>query len=190
MGADNADQRLTPLGIQYGLVTPSHQQQFEKKKVAIDQALDQLRGLSISPTRLSQILPDVPFRQDGVPRTPADLLRSKGMNMKVLAQVWPELAWIQDEWALCETVEAESFYAKHLAKQERDIAAYKKDLAMKLPDDFPYHELPSLSQEEREKLSKARPSSLAAASRISGITPASLMALHKYLSSSTVRACE
>ena len=103
------------------------------------------------------------------------------MSLQKLSGIWPELNAFTSDWSVVETVEAECFYSLHLEKQERDVKAYQRDLQIPLPVDLAYHSLPSLSSEEREKLIKARPATLAAASRISGITPTSLIALHKHV---------
>jgi tRNA uridine 5-carboxymethylaminomethyl modification enzyme len=116
---------------------------------------------------------------DGVPRSAAELLAYPGIDMPRLAAVWPELAGLAPE--IAEQVEIDARYAGYLERQQRDIAAYRRDEALLLPADLDYAAVGSLSAEIREKLGSARPPSLGAAARISGVTPAALVALLQYV---------
>jgi tRNA uridine 5-carboxymethylaminomethyl modification enzyme len=99
--------------------------------------------------------------------------------MARLQAVWPELAAIPP--AIAEQLEIDARYAGYLERQEADIRAFRKDEALALPADLDYDAIGSLSTEIRSKLGAARPATLGAAGRISGVTPAALVALLKYV---------
>jgi tRNA uridine 5-carboxymethylaminomethyl modification enzyme len=82
---------------------------------------------------------------------------------------------------VAEQLEIEGRYAGYLERQDADIRAFRKDELLALPENLDYAAVGSLSTEIREKLSKARPETLGAASRIPGITPAALTALLRYV---------
>ncbi len=115
------------------------------------------------------------INQDGIRRTAGDLLSYPGIDIARLASVWPVLADLRPE--VVEQLEADSRYAGYLDRQESDIAAFRRDEALRLPADLDYASIGSLSTEIRAKLDAARPPTLGAAGRISGVTPAALTAL-------------
>ncbi|MGH7054962.1 MAG: tRNA uridine-5-carboxymethylaminomethyl(34) synthesis enzyme MnmG, partial [Stellaceae bacterium] len=95
------------------------------------------------------------------------------------ARIWPELAAVPPE--IAEQLEIDARYAGYLERQERDIAAYRRDEALLLPAELDYAAIGGLSHEVRDKLAEARPATLGAAARISGVTPAALVALLKHV---------
>jgi tRNA uridine 5-carboxymethylaminomethyl modification enzyme len=101
------------------------------------------------------------------------------MLVSRLAAVWPQLADLRED--VLEQIQIEGAYAGYLARQEEDIAAFRKDEELHLPDDLDYGHIGSLSAEVREKLAHARPATLGQAARISGLTPAALIALMRYV---------
>ena len=109
----------------------------------------------------------------------AELLAHPGIDMARLAAIWPELGEIPAD--IAEQLEIDARYAGYLERQARDIAAFRRDEALLLPDDLDYATVGSLSAEIRGKLAAARPATLGAASRISGVTPAALVALLQYV---------
>ena len=123
---------------------------------------------------------------DGIARNAAELLAYPGVDLKRLASIWPELAAIRPE--IAEQAEIDALYAGYLERQERDIAAYRRDEALLLPADLDYRTVGSLSAELREKLDRARPATLGAAARISGVTPAALTALLRHVKRRPQRA--
>jgi len=116
---------------------------------------------------------------DGVPRSAIELLAHPNIDVARLAAIWPELGAMSP--AIAEQLEIDARYAGYLDRQARDIAAFRRDEALALPDGLDYAAVGSLSAEIRGKLAAARPATLGAAARISGVTPAALAALLQYV---------
>jgi tRNA uridine 5-carboxymethylaminomethyl modification enzyme len=116
---------------------------------------------------------------DGVARSAAELLAHPDIDLGRLAAIWPQLGGIAP--AIAEQLEIDARYAGYLDRQARDIAAYRRDEALTLPGTLDYAGVGGLSAEIRGKLSAARPATLGAAARISGVTPAALVALLQYV---------
>jgi len=171
--ADNADQRLTPKGIAAGCVGSIRAEAFAARFAALEQGRALLKGLSASPTLLARA--GLEINQDGVIRSAWDLLAYPTLDLARLTGVWPQLADLDP--ALAEVLESEGTYAGYVERQDSDIRAYRREEAMELPADLDYDAIGSLSTEVRTKLKAARPASLAAAARISGVTPAAVTAL-------------
>ena len=150
---------------------------FESKFTALDAALERARSLTLTPAALARH--GIAVAKNGTPRTALDLLRLDGVDMSRLAQIWPELRGLPG--AIAEQVEIEARYSGYLRRQEADIVAYRKDEGLTLPDDLNFSAIGGLSRELREKLAAARPATLGAASRISGMTPAALVALLRFV---------
>jgi tRNA uridine 5-carboxymethylaminomethyl modification enzyme len=175
--ADNADQRLTPLGIGLGCVGSERAQAYDAKRIALDSARALTEGLALSPPALADR--NLPVNQDGRLRTAADLLAYPDVDVARLAQIWPELAGIRPDVA--EQLEIDAVYRGYLDRQAADIAAYRRDEALTLPEDLDYRAIGGLSAEARQKLDVARPATLGAAGRIPGVTPAALTALLRHV---------
>jgi len=175
--ADNADQRLTPLGARLGCVGPERARAFELKRAALEEGREKLRNLSMTPSALRAR--GVTVNADGVRRSAAELLGYPGMDMTALARLWPELAAIPAD--IAEQLEIDARYAGYIERQEADIRAFRRDEALRLPRDLNYDAIGSLSTEIRVKLRAAQPETLGAASRVSGVTPAALVALLRYV---------
>ena len=175
--ADNADQRLTPRGIAIGCVGAERARVFHVKQQALDKARDLAIGLKASPSALAKR--GIVINQDGVPRSALDLLAYPEIVWTRLAELWPELAPTAADIAEQLTIDAR--YAGYLGRQREDISAYRRDEALGLPDDLDYGAIGSLSNEVRQKLQAHRPATLGQAARISGVTPAALVALLKFV---------
>jgi tRNA uridine 5-carboxymethylaminomethyl modification enzyme len=175
--ADNADQRLTPIGLRLGCVSWEREQRFTAKVAALTKARRRLTELRMTPPALHRH--GIAVNEDGIPRSAAELLARPGIDMARLAQVWPELGGVPP--AIAEQLEIDARYAGYLERQERDIAAFRRDEALLLPQDLDYASVGSLSREISDKLAAARPATLGAAARISGVTPAALVALLKHV---------
>jgi tRNA uridine 5-carboxymethylaminomethyl modification enzyme len=175
--ADNADQRLTARGLAIGAVGSERARAFTAKMAALDRARRVASGLTMTPSALRHH--NITVNADGVPRTAAELLAYPDIDVVRLAAVWPELGVITP--AIAEQLEIDARYAGYLERQARDIAAFRRDEALLLPDDLDYGAVGSLSAEIRGKLGAARPATLGAAARISGVTPAALVALLQYV---------
>jgi tRNA uridine 5-carboxymethylaminomethyl modification enzyme len=175
--ADNADQRLTGIGFALGVVGGERARIFGAKMAALDQARRLLASLRMTPPALQRH--GIVVNSDGVPRNAAELLAYPGIDIARLAAVWPQLGGLAPE--IAEQVEIDARYAGYLERQAKDIAAFRRDEALLLPADLDYGAVGSLSREIRDKLGAARPATLGAAARISGVTPAALVALLQHV---------
>jgi len=175
--ADNADQRLTPRGIEIGCISGERTRVFHVKQRALAEARDHASRLSASPSVLAK--QGILINQDGVVRSALDLLAYPDIDWTRLVTLWPSLAAIPSSVAEQLTVDAR--YEGYLGRQRQDIAAYRRDEALELPTNLDYGAIGSLSTEIRQKLTAHRPATLGQASRISGVTPAALVALLKYV---------
>jgi tRNA uridine 5-carboxymethylaminomethyl modification enzyme len=175
--ADNADQRLTPKGIEIGCVGPGRARAFAAKQALLEAARRMLHELALSPPELARR--GVAVNQDGVARSAFELLGRPGMNVARLAVLWPVLNQVSRE--IAEQLEIEARYRGYLDRQEADIRAFRRDETLALPASLDYDTVGSLSTEVRQKLKAARPATLGAAGRISGVTPAALAALLRHV---------
>jgi tRNA uridine 5-carboxymethylaminomethyl modification enzyme len=175
--ADNADRRLTDRGLDIGCVGSTRAAHWRAKRAALEAASERVRSLAMTPPALKRH--GVSVNEDGQLRTAASLLGHPGIDLARLADIWPELAEIRADVA--EQIEIDCRYAGYLDRQEADIRAFRRDEALALPADLDYAQVGSLSNEIRAKLGAARPTTLGAAGRIAGVTPAALVALLKYV---------
>jgi tRNA uridine 5-carboxymethylaminomethyl modification enzyme len=175
--ADNADQRLTGIGLRLGCVGAARGRRFAAKMAALAEARQCLAELRMTPPALKRY--GIGVNEDGIIRSAAELLAYPGIDLARLARVWPELAGLPPE--IAEQLEIDARYAGYLERQERDIASFRRDESLLLPPDLDYGVVGSLSREIREKLALARPSTLGAAARISGVTPSALVVLLKHV---------
>lgn len=181
--SDNADIRLTDLGAEIGVVKSERIAFFDAKKVKISEATKFLESLVISPTKLAQF--NVTIKQDGVIRNALQLLALSKIDFEMMHKIWPENSDVfsQIESGIKKQIITNSLYSSYLKRQERDLDIFRKDTNMKIPLDIDYNNIQSLSLEVREKLNKFRPATVAAAFKIQGITPASVMAVMVYVKS-------
>ena len=174
---DNADQRLTPKGIAIGSVSSARARAFASKSSALQAAQATVRGLSMSPSELAKR--GIAINLDGVARAAFDLLGRPGMTLVRLSEIWPELRSFRPDVA--EQLEIEARYRGYLDRQEADIRSFRRDESLALPASLDYDNVGSLSNEVRQKLKAVRPATIGAAGRISGVTPAALVALLRYV---------
>jgi tRNA uridine 5-carboxymethylaminomethyl modification enzyme len=170
--------------VRHGCVARERAERFAVKMERLSVARDLLRTLRLTPPALRQR--GLTVNEDGVPRSAGELLRQPEIGLARLAEIWPELAGIPGE--IAEQLEIDGRYAGYLARQEADIRAFRRDEGLHLPDDLDYDSIGSLSNEIRGKLRDGRPATLGAAARISGVTPAALVALLKHVRRGEVRA--
>ena len=175
--SDNADDRLTELGIKFGIVGQKRAEIFTQKKSKILQAKEILESLKISPNKLVEF--GVAVKRDGIVRNAFQLLTFPNIDFALIEKIWPQLAQIEE--AIKKQIEINATYASYIKRQEQDIEIFRQDQNMKIPLDIDYSSIQSLSNEVREKLSKLRPPTIAAAFKIQGITPASIMAVMVYI---------
>jgi tRNA uridine 5-carboxymethylaminomethyl modification enzyme len=171
--ADNADQRLTPLGIAIGCVGEARRAAFATKGRKLEQGAALLRSLTLTPDEAARA--GLSINRDGRKRSAFELLSYPEIDIERLARIWPEIANLDQSIAGQLAVDAR--YAVYVARQEVDIAAFRKDENIAIPDGFAYAALPGLSSEIRQKLERHRPASLGQAARLDGMTPAALMLL-------------
>jgi len=171
--ADNADQRLTPLAINLGLVGPSRRQAFESKSELLAQARQLMTETQLTPNEANRLGLNV--NQDGQRRSLSQLLAYPGASLGVFAAAWPQIGdWPED---VAEQVEIDAAYAGYLGRQAADAEALRRDEALVIPADLDFSTVGGLSHEVREKLTAVRPRTLGQAGRIEGVTPGALTAL-------------
>jgi tRNA uridine 5-carboxymethylaminomethyl modification enzyme len=175
--ADNADQRLTGLGVQLGVVGSARADSFGVKMTELKAARAMVADLNATPPELGR--KGIHVNADGVRRSVADLLRLPEIDLPRLAAIWPDLAGFSP--VVAEQIEIDARYAGYLDRQEADIRALRRDDALMLPADLDYASVGSLSTEIRLTLTKSRPATLGAAARIPGVTPAALAALLRHV---------
>ena len=171
--ADNADQRLTPKGLTIGCVTLERESAFNKKMTELNRAVDLAQSLNKTPNELASL--GLKINQDGVRRNVFDILRYQEMNMARVAEIWPELAGLSPD--IAEQIEIIGLYSGYMDRQETDIRAFRADESLIIPEDIDFHSIGGLSNEICAKLEEVRPTTLGAAARIPGVTPAALTAL-------------
>ena len=125
--ADNADQRLTPMGERYGLISSTRRMGFRTKQRALDAAVALATSLSATPAALAR--GGFRITQDGVRRSVLDLLAYPDVTLARLAGVWPELKALEDDVA--EQLEIKGLYAGYMKRQEVDMRSFRKDEALK-----------------------------------------------------------
>lgn len=175
--ADNADQRLTPLGIAAGCVSGERDGRFAEKIAAIREGRRRLDAIRVTPNEAARR--GFRINQDGVTRSAFDLLSYADIDFRRLVQEWPELGGFAPD--VVEQLEIDAHYRGYLERQEADILAFRKEEEVRLPGALDYAAVPGLSREIQEKLETARPATLGAAARLPGVTPAALTAILVHL---------
>lgn len=176
--SDNADMRLTPLGIEIGCVGDKRSLDFVNKKSSLEKDVKLLEELFISPKKIADF--DVNIKQDGVKRSALEVLALPDFNFEKLAAIWPdEIKMIDQE--NYEQIMIVAKYNPYLLRQEKDIEIFKKEENLKIPDQIDYSQIKSLSREVKEKLISAKPKTIGMARRIPGMTPSALMAIMIYV---------
>ena len=175
--SDNADQRITPLGIDIGCVSSFRQNEFDKKMKRVKSGFGLIKGLLVTPSQLKK--KNINVKLDGKKRSVIDLLAYKNINFTKLENIWPKLKNIDVD--VKEQIEIESVYSSYLKRQRADIEDFKKEEGLVIPKSINFKDVGSLSNEIVEKLSLTKPPTLGAASRISGVTPAAIIAIMRFL---------
>jgi tRNA uridine 5-carboxymethylaminomethyl modification enzyme len=168
--ADNADRRLTAIGIAGGIVGDVRAERFRQKCDRLASAERALGRRSTTPGAARAAGLDV--SADGRRRTGIELLGLPGVNLAQLERLWPELGGIAPD--IVEQLENDAQYSVYLGRQEADVEAFRRDEQLQLPDDIDYRAVSGISTEAAQKLAAIRPATLGQASRIDGVTPASL----------------
>jgi tRNA uridine 5-carboxymethylaminomethyl modification enzyme len=168
--ADNADERLTGRGVALGCIGSERARLHRETQEQLDAARALMKSATASPATLESC--GIAVNQDGARRSAFELASQPQFPLSTLARVWPALSEIPN--ALAARLEADAKYAVYVERQAEDIARYRRDDSLLLPEDLDYAELPGLSRELRQKFSMTRPRSLGQAGRIEGVTPAAL----------------
>jgi tRNA uridine 5-carboxymethylaminomethyl modification enzyme len=174
--ADNADLRLTGRGVAIGCVGSERARAFQVKCFALDAARRQLGELTLTPSAAASL--GLRVNQDGVRRSGLELLALPGVSVAELAAVWPQLGAIRPDVA--EQLEIEARYRGYLCRQSEDIAAFRAEESLGLPADLDFGRLSGLTNELRQALTRVQPTTLGAAARIPGMTPAALTLLYRH----------
>jgi tRNA uridine 5-carboxymethylaminomethyl modification enzyme len=174
---DNADQRLTPLGLRSQVIGHRRAEVFANKMAEFAAAKAAMAALTATPNKLEGM--GVSINKDGVIRSALDLAGHQAVGMEKVLGLWPELAGFSKD--VLDQIKIETLYSGYLFKQEAEIKEFRTEEEIKIPDNIDYALVASLSNEVREKLKRQRPASIGAASRIPGVTPASISALMMHL---------
>ncbi|MFR0844629.1 MAG: tRNA uridine-5-carboxymethylaminomethyl(34) synthesis enzyme MnmG [Oscillospiraceae bacterium] len=177
---DNADQRLTRIGGEIGLIPPERVQAVEEKYAQVRREVQRLEGSGIP---ASEELNAMLERKGTAPVANsarlADLLRRPQVSYADIAPFDPERPELS--LAVTDEVEIQIKYAGYLTRQEKQVEEFRKEEARLLPENLDYAAIPGLRLEAREKLAAIRPVSIGQAGRISGVSPADIAVLLIYL---------
>jgi len=171
--ADNADERLTPMAIQFGFCGEKRERIFTKLKHELDKARSWAQSVSLSPNEAAAY--GIKINRDGVRRSAYDLLSYPDVSLPMLAKIWPQIAHIPAK--IGEALEIEAQYAVYMDRQMQDKAQLERDENLLIPETLDYSSLSGLSGELRAKLSARRPYNIAEAQKIEGMTPAAILLL-------------
>ncbi|MBO5317339.1 MAG: tRNA uridine-5-carboxymethylaminomethyl(34) synthesis enzyme MnmG [Oscillospiraceae bacterium] len=173
---DNADQRLTAIGAQVGLVSPERLRQVQEKYAAVEKEMQRLEGKGVPASHaLNRMLAAYDSTPVSNSARLADLLRRPQVTYEDLAPFDPERPTLP--LAVTQEVEIQIKYAGYLARQEKQVEVFRREEARQLPPDTDYHAIAGLRVEAREKLDAIRPLSIGQASRISGVSPVDIAVL-------------
>ena len=175
--ADNADQRLTPLGLALGCIGEPRRAAFEHKAVDLSRAMQALNSVMLTPHQIEAV--GIKISQDGVRRTAFQLLAFSDVNRDVIDALCPAFAGLPD--AIKDQSAKDALYAQYLVRQSDDIAALQREESHKIPVNFDYDAVVGLSNELKQKLNRVQPATLAQAGRIEGMTPAGLTLVLAFL---------
>jgi tRNA uridine 5-carboxymethylaminomethyl modification enzyme len=167
---DNADLRLTPLGLKTGIVGSERGKKFAEYVDALDQGRLLLKDLAITPTQAAK--QGLKLNQDGQRRSAYELLAYPDMSLEALKPIWPVLGELAARVA--DVLEIEASYAVYMQRQSADIIDIKRDEDRQIPEDFDFGSLSGLSNELKQKLLAAKPINIAQAGRVDGMTPAAI----------------
>ncbi len=181
--ADNADTRLTQLGINIGLVQSQRAEIFTKKVNKINELSNTLKSIKISPNEAEKF--NIKIAKDGVKRSAFEILSRDGVTFKKLRSIWNKIPKASKNEE--EQIEISAHYSGYLEKQEADILAFRKDENLVIPKDIDYSKLSGLSNEVKSKFKLVRPKTLGQALRIDGVTPAAAYILLSHVKKGSKR---
>jgi len=170
--SDNADLRLTPIAKELGLSSSLRLEKFEEKTTLLLNAKNTLKNIEFTPNFIEKF--DIKINKDGKKRTALDLLSYPEVNFSKIIPIWNEIKNLELSKDIIEQIEIEAHYKGYLKKQDSDIISLKRDENVKIPVNFDFNQLSSLSNELKEKLIIAKPQNISQASRIEGMSPAAV----------------
>ena len=171
--ADNADQRLTPMGVSLGCISEGRATRFATKVEALARGREMLQAMTFTPPQVQGL--GIITRQDGVRRSAIALLGLPDITLARLRSVLPDIPAFAPE--IDAQLERDALYVQYLGRQDSDMEALRRDEGRAIPEALDYLTLPGLSRELAIKLSRQRPANLAQAAAIEGMTPAALVLL-------------
>jgi len=178
--ADNADQRLTPLGIKINLIKKFRRNYFLEKQKKLTSVYDALNSNLITPNAAAKH--SIKISMDGIKRTGIEVLALKDVTLDKLRKIWDNIPHY--EHFIDSQVEIDAHYSSYLKKQSLDIEAFKKDESITIPLNIDYDSFSGLSIEIKSKLKRIRPKTLGQALRIDGVTPAAAIILLGFIKKS------
>ena len=170
--SDNADLRLTPIAKELGLSSSLRLEKFEEKTTLLLNAKNTLKNIEFTPNFIEKF--DIKINKDGKKRTALDLLSYPEVSFSKIIPIWNEIKNLELSKDIIEQIEIEAHYKGYLKKQDSDIISLKRDENVKIPVNFDFKQLSSLSNELKEKLIIAKPQNISQASRIEGMSPAAV----------------
>ncbi|MCL4162267.1 UNVERIFIED_CONTAM: hypothetical protein GTU68_007826, partial [Idotea baltica] len=181
--ADNADQRLTLRGVDIGCVGEVRETLFRRKKEKLEMLRADMEAIRFSPQEAE--LAGVKVNKDGRRRTAFELLAFPDVTPLVLAPLLPADVIYEDE--IITQVARDALYANYIGRQNKDAEALRRDEAVVIEDNFDFSSLVGLSNELKQKLMRAKPTTLAQAAKVDGVTPAALTLILGRIKSSNAR---
>ncbi|MDB4083513.1 tRNA uridine-5-carboxymethylaminomethyl(34) synthesis enzyme MnmG [Candidatus Pelagibacter sp.] len=181
--ADNADQRLTNKGIEIGLISKEREDIFKDKEHKLGIISKIMSESSISPTKIRNF--DIKIAKDGIIRKSNEILTQKGVDMKKIREIWPEIPFFDKK--IDEQIEINAHYRGYLKKQKADILAFKRDENLVIPEKVNYDDLSGLSNEVKAKFKQIKPKTMGQALRIDGITPAAVYILLSHVKRKSIK---
>lgn len=175
--ADNADQRLTPLGVARGCVSEARRIAFDRKASDLSAARYALEQTQLTPHEVEAA--GIKVSQDGVRRSALQLLAFPNIDIAIVSALCPAFAAFNH--GIKDQVSKDALYAQYLDRQANDAASLQREEGYLIPDSFDYSVISGLSTELKQKLQRQRPHSLFQAGRIEGMTPAALTLILAFL---------
>ncbi len=181
--ADNADQRLSPLGIKINLLNLNRKNIFLDKQKKLFALNKSLKSNFLSPNQAKKFA--IKIAMDGIKRSALEIIGQRNVNMAKIRQIFTSIPAFEP--SLDKQVEIDAHYLGYLNRQSNDIESFKKDELVAIPESVDYDILSGLSNEIKSKLKIIRPKTLGQAIRIDGVTPAAVLIILSYLKRSKIK---